>query len=280
MHGRSIVVEELDCFLRECQHLTRIRFPARHTAISHNPHLAVSSAMLCRRVDHDSGETGSVIIYVCDSVYRQDQHVVPVLPAYEHRVETYVYGIDSLDNARMAERARLADGILGDGDTRAVGGVIEGEDGASGAGILQDRFRQYLAANAVVEGLPLTRLVAEFKVQMELSTSMRSPTEYAARGPVAIADASLDLRKSIPAVSSKSPACSKVVGDPVRLIEGRQAMRRAEVPRCADPTRSAPNAALHFVRLATSPCLNPSLSNICASFYLDPPSPSLTRGNH
>jgi hypothetical protein len=107
----------------------------------------------------------------------------------------YFYRIEDFDDARMMQSTCFAHGIPGDRYTRAVGGYVKGKYAATCIRVLSLALAKLGVQTE--EDWKRTRLVAWLRDQMELSMSMRSPTEYPPRGPPEIAEATADLRKSI-----------------------------------------------------------------------------------
>lgn len=108
----------------------------------------------------------------------------------------YLDCIQNLDYAGMAQRAELLERILRERKSGPVCGDVEGEDAAIRTVLLRC-VSGACSPRAKVVYLVHTRLVPLCRVHMDWSTSTMSPNEYGKAGPLAIADATADFRKSM-----------------------------------------------------------------------------------
>lgn len=90
-------------------------------------------------------------------------------------------GIENLDNTGVPQGAQFLEGVLGQREAGPVGSDVEGEDAAVGAVFLE--VAAWSAQQMVdvrwdtAHGKPHTFLVPLYSVQMDSSTSTRSPKE-------------------------------------------------------------------------------------------------------
>lgn len=122
-------------------------------------------------------------------------------------MKMYLDRVQNLDHAGVAQGAQLLESVFREGQPGPVCGDVEGEDAAIRA-VLLWCMSGACSPGARAVYLVHTRLVPLCRVHMDWSTSTTSPNEYGNAGPLAIADATADFRKSM---AAKHPAWTGAV---------------------------------------------------------------------